>query len=103
TQAHNFSLLALRGTETAPRPGCKALPFILLARGEVRPAILLPAGLVGLGTLRPLLAVADSLQLIGRDAELGQVLLGCRRTAIAQAQVVLGRSALIAMSLDDDR
>jgi hypothetical protein len=41
----------------------------LLAGSEVDAPVLLPAGVVLLGTLRTLLAVADGLQPVGRNTE----------------------------------
>src|SRR5579872_104077 len=74
----------------------------LLPRGEVRAAVSLPALLVGLGADRTLLAVADGFQLIGRNTQLNQEVLSRRRAAIAQAQVVLGRASLVAVTFDRD-
>src|SRR5262249_37522278 len=83
------------------RPG--GLPTSSLSRTEVRPAIPLIAALIGVRALRALLTVADRFQLVGWHAQTHQEVLGGAGAAIAQAQVVLGRSALIAVSLDHDR
>src|SRR5271167_419080 len=64
------------------------------------PAIALPAGLVGFGAERLLLAVADRLNVAGADAALGQGALHGTRSTVTQSQVVLGRPALVAVSLD---
>src|SRR5579859_1933456 len=68
----------------------------------MRAAILLPALLVVLGALRALLSVADGGQLRGGNTELHQIVPGFGRAAIAQSEVVLGRSAFIAMALHGD-
>src|SRR5262245_22125527 len=85
--------------------GADALPAllllpILLARREVCATVLLPTGFVCIRALRTLLAVADRLQAVGRNAELGKELLGGSGAPVAETQVVFGRSALVAMSLD---
>src|SRR5262245_17944493 len=63
----------------------------------------LPAGLVPFRALRALLAVADGTKLVSRDSKLQQKLLGGARPLIAETEVVLGRAALVAMALHDDR
>src|SRR5262249_24733054 len=95
----------LRGTSrpARPRPAWRSAHKKLLAGRKMHAAIALPAGFVGLGTLRPLFAVADGLQPVAGDAELCQEILRGAAAAIAQAQVVFRRSTFIAVSLDDDR
>src|ERR1039458_5542149 len=64
--------------------------------------VLLPAGLILLAALRPLLAEADRLQLVGGNAQLHQEVLGGAGALVAQQLVVLGRAAFIAMPFDGD-
>src|ERR1035438_6781098 len=75
---------------------------ILLPGGEVRAAVLLPARLVVIGTLGTFLAVADGLQLVARYAQLHQEFLGGSGAPVAESQVVLGGTTLVAMALDGD-
>src|ERR1700674_1486963 len=63
-------------------------------------AVLLPTGLVGFAAERLLLAVADRLDAAGADASLGQRTLHGTGSAVAQCQVVLRGSALVAVSID---
>src|ERR1022692_2082845 len=113
----------------ADGPGLPGPYPILLPCGEVRAAVLLKARLVvvgalrtflavadGLqlvarntqprlvvvGALRTFLAVADGLQLVARNTQLGQEVLGGGGAPVAESQVVLGRTALVAMALDGD-
>src|SRR5580693_10160166 len=65
-------------------------------------AVLLPTGLVGFSTERLLLAVADRLDVACADPTLRQCALHRACSAVAQCQVVLGRPALIAVSLDHE-
>src|SRR5215469_15078672 len=85
---------------TYRRPG--SLRY-LLARREMRPAVLLPAGFVLLGTLRAFLAVADGLETVTRNAKADQEILSGAGAAVAQPEVVLGRTALIAVAFHHDR
>src|ERR1700751_5410849 len=62
--------------------------------------VLLPTGLVGFRAERLLLAVADRLDVAGADATLRQRALDGARAAVAQCQVILRGSALVAMSLN---
>src|ERR1035441_7800457 len=86
----------------ADGPGLPGPYLILLPGGEVRAAVLLPARLVVIGALRTFLAVADGLQLVARNTQLGQEFLGGGGAPVAESQVVLGRTALVAMALDGD-
>src|SRR5712692_2329357 len=83
----------------ARRPPLEFTSFSLPGR-EVRPAVLLPALLGGLGTLRPFLAVADGLLPVRRDSRVHQKLLGGRGALVAESEVVLGRSPLVAVPLN---
>src|SRR5579863_1813725 len=65
-------------------------------------AVLLPTGLIGFSAERLLLAVADRLDVAGADATLRQRALHRACSAVAQGQVVLGRPALVAVSLDHE-
>src|SRR5579872_512024 len=76
---------------------------MLLARREMHAPVLLPAGFVRFRTLRPFLAVADRLDAIPRHAEADEEFLGRGGAAVAQAEVVFRRSALVAMTFDHDR
>src|SRR5580704_8552184 len=75
---------------------------ILLPRGEMRAAVLLPARFVLVGTLRTLLAVADGFQLFAGNAQLRQEFLSGGGAPVAEGQVVLGGAAVVAMALDGD-
>ena len=66
---------------------------------NMRAAILLPALFVVLGADRFILAEADGRQLVARQAQAGQILLGLFGARIAQREIVLFRSALVAVSL----
>src|SRR5437660_3317114 len=74
----------------------------LLPRCEVDAPVFLPAGLVLFGALGTFLAVADGLQPVGGDAESSEELFGRTGAAVAQAEVVLGGAAFVAMAFDDD-
>src|SRR6202020_1967700 len=76
--------------------------FELLLVNEMSTAVLLPASFVAFAAERFFLAVADRLDAAGCDSGGGQrVLHGCR-TLVAQGQVIFGRSAFVAVSLDRD-
>ncbi len=64
--------------------------------------VLLPASFVGFSAERLLLAVADGLDVAGAHATLSQRALDGARAVVAQSQVVLGGSAFVAVSLDDE-
>ena len=66
----------------------------------MRAAVALVTRLGGVGARRPILAVADGPDLIGGDAQLHQEVFGGSGAAVTQAQVVLGRPALIAMPFE---
>src|SRR5208283_2031651 len=68
----------------------------------MRAAVLLPAGLVGFRTLRPFLPVADGFQPVSGQPQRHQELLGGAGAAIAQPDVVFGRTALVAMAFHRD-
>src|SRR5512147_587909 len=63
-------------------------------------AILRPGRLAVAWIVRPLLAVADGLDAVRRDAEGNQVVLDRGRAPVAERQVVLAGAALVAMTLD---
>src|SRR6516165_6213029 len=65
----------------------------------MRPAIALPAGLIGFGTDRSFLAVADGLEAFCGNAEVNQEVLGGLAAAVSQTEVVIGLSAFIAVAL----
>ena len=73
---------------------------ILLPRGEVRAAVLLPAGLVVVGALRTFLAVADGLQLVAGNTQLDQEVLGGGSAAVAQRASLRGAMARSASILN---
>src|ERR1700693_1576806 len=75
---------------------------MLLPGREMRAAVLLPANLVGFGTLRPLLAVADGPNSVPVVAELNQHLLGRTGALIAERGIVLGGTAFVAVAFHDD-
>src|SRR5690348_6494438 len=64
--------------------------------------VLLPATFVGLRTERFLFSVTDRLDAVSADASLDQRVLHRIRPVGTQRQVVLGRSALVAMALNRD-
>src|ERR1700739_4924399 len=66
---------------------------------EMSAAVLRPAAFVGLGAKRLFLTVADRLDAAGAHAGGDQGPLHCIGAAIAQSQVVLGRSTLVAVAL----
>jgi len=70
---------------------------------EMHSPIRLPAGLSLLGTLRPLFSVADSLETYRRQTE--RLKKGMRRirAPVAQAEIVLGGAAFVAVALQYDR
>src|SRR6185312_7289773 len=66
-------------------------------------AVLRPGGLVRAEHGGTLLAVADRLDAVGRDAQRHQRIAYRRRAALAEGEVVLARAALVAMTLDRHR
>src|SRR5271157_6372048 len=85
-----------------PAAVCLASATALLPGREVHVPVLLPARLVGLGANRPLLAVADGPQPVGRHPQLLQELLGATGAPVAEAEVVLRRAALVAIAFEHD-
>jgi len=65
-------------------------------------AVLLPAFLVALGAEGLFLAEADGADAVGRDALRDDVLLDGSGAAVAEAEVVFGGAAFVAMALDGD-
>src|ERR1035438_4616062 len=90
-----------RASPPPPLPSDSQLP-VLLTRREVCPPVLLVAGFVGIRALRPFLAVADRLQPVRRHAQRLQELLGRCRAPVAQAEVVFGRAAFVAVAFHHD-
>src|SRR5580704_4779261 len=84
------------GCGASPAPHLKALFLI----HEMATAVLLPTGLVRFSAERLLFAVADGLDIAGADPSSHQRALHGAGTAVAQSQVVLGGSALVAVSLN---
>ena len=64
--------------------------------------ILLPAFFRGFGTLRPLLAETDGLQTFGRHTERLDVFACGGGTAVTESEVVLRRTALVAVAFQSD-
>ncbi len=64
--------------------------------------ISLPAAFVGLRTHGAFLAVADCLQPVRRNSQLGQEVARGSRTAVTEAQVIFGGSALITVPFHID-
>src|SRR5947199_8643501 len=62
--------------------------------------ILLPAGFGALHAERLLLAEADGAEAVGRDAQRDEILLDGTGAAITEAEVIFGRTTLIAMTFD---
>src|ERR1017187_2900519 len=75
---------------------------ILLPCGEVRAAVLLKARLVVVGALRTFLAVADGLQLVARNPQLGQEVLGGRGAPAAGARFFPARTARVQMAREGE-
>ena len=100
--ADRYHATAVRASYAAAAVPAPASPMLLPGR-EVGAAILLPAGFVGFGALRTLLAVADRLQPVGGNSELHQEILGGTGAAVAQAEIVFGRAALVAVAFHHDR
>src|SRR5580704_16109665 len=65
-------------------------------------AILLPALLIGFGTLRTFLAVTDGLDTVASYAQLHQEILGCAGALVAKRKIVLSRSAFVAVTLHNN-
>src|SRR5579864_2426290 len=77
--------------------------MVLLRDREMPAAVLLPAGFVGLGAERLLLAVADGLNAARADTRCGQSILHRVGTPVAQSQVVLGGPTLITVAFHRNR
>src|SRR5258708_13076530 len=88
-----------------PVAGRPAFDFVagepLLQRGDAD-AVARPGALVRAHDLRPLLAVADRVDPLGRHALRDQVLLDRIGTPLAEGKVVLARAALVALPFDRD-
>src|ERR1700693_6323511 len=78
------------------------LLFLLFFVHEVSAAVLLPATFVGFGAERFLFAVADGLDTVAAHSSLDERVLYRVRATGTQGQVVFGRAALVAVSLDCD-
>jgi hypothetical protein len=74
----------------------------LLRDDEMCSAVLLPALFVALRASRLFLAVADGTDARGRDAQLHKCVLCGRGAIVAEREIVLGRSAFVAMTLDGE-
>src|SRR5207248_8490448 len=74
-----------------------------LTHSHMSAAVALQAGLGELCALRPLLAVTHDLQAGFGDPVLAEDLDGAPCAAVAQTEVVFGRTALVAVAVDDDR
>jgi hypothetical protein len=77
-----------------------ASPHQLFLINEVTTTILLPASFVALCAEGLFLAVADRLDPAGAHSSSGQRALDCACALVAERQVVLGGSALVAMSFN---
>ena len=73
---------------------------VLLRLRYMRAAVLLPASFIVVRAYRPFFTVADSAQLVCRQAEPGQIFFGLLGTRITERQVVFFRSPFIAIALD---
>src|SRR6185312_6251829 len=89
----------VRGREALATAGETPALQKLLPVDEMTTPVLLPALLVGLGAERFFLAVADGLDVVGAHASLNQRITHGIRAAVAQSQVVLGRSPFVAVAL----
>src|ERR1700684_3655842 len=72
----------------------------LLLKYEVAAAVLLPTGFIFFQAERLLLAITDGLDAAGIDFGRSQGTLHRPGALVAQGQVVLGRAATVAVSLD---
>src|SRR5206468_9539436 len=68
---------------------------------EMRPAILAPAVLAGLAAQRAFLAVADYRDPVRPDASGDEIVHRRARPTVAEREVVVGRTPLIGMPLDE--
>ena len=93
---HSYTLLRIYRTS-----GHSIYPA-LLAAGEMRAPVSLPATFVGLRADRAFLAVADGLQPVRRNSQLDQEVAGGTGAAIAQAEVIFRGSALVAVPFHVD-
>src|ERR1700733_2700505 len=84
------------------QPPWRLSPSQLLIQREAGTAILLPASLIGLAAELLLLAVAHGAHAVRAHTPVDQRLLGRIGTVFTQRQVVLSRSAVIAISPDND-
>src|SRR5580704_11498078 len=75
-------------------------PLLLLCHDEVPAAILLPALLGAFRAERPLFAPAYRVDPVGRNTERDEIVLRRLRAALAEAQVIFRRAALVAVALD---
>ena len=64
--------------------------------------VLLPAAFGGFRAGRPFLAIADCFEVLHGDPELRHEIARGGGPAIAEAEVVFSRAALVAVALDDD-
>ena len=99
-QAHGASSSGSRSERRYQ--AASSLPPVLLTDREMGAAVALPAGFVGFGADRPLFAIADGFEPIGRHAQLHQKVFGRSGSAVAQAEIVFGRTALVAVSFHGD-
>src|SRR5579864_153996 len=72
----------------------------LLRIHEMTAPVLLPARFIGLGAERFLLAVADRLDAVRCNSRRHERILHRTGTVVAERKIVLGRTALVAVSLD---
>src|SRR2546422_4357395 len=91
------------GSRHSPEPAIRTsddVEALLLLGQEVISAVLRPARLVVLGADGPLLTVGDDRDAVGLDALGHEVAHGGLRAPLAQGQVVLVGSSLVAMPFD---
>jgi len=69
---------------------------------DVDAPVPLPAGLIVFRAYRALLAIADQRELTGGDSHLDEEILSGRGPSVAQRQVVLSRTPLVAVSLNGE-
>src|SRR5581483_10063778 len=74
---------------------------ILLPSGEVDAPVTLIAFFGLVGALRPLLTIANGFQPVGRHTQAHQKVLGGRFAAVAETEILLGRTALVAIPLQN--
>ena len=75
---------------------------LLLGRGEVAATILRVAGFGGFGAEGLFFAPAGGAEMVGGNAQADEIFLDGIGTALAESEIVFGRTALVAMAFNGD-